>query len=140
MKKEDIIIKVIESSMEVLIHFHVKDIEVFADLCGARTSGKNISPFSVRNLPQTDKPKYNKYEIPEEYKEQYNMMLKLLKEWIKKSGLAIGKAYEKFYADFGKVVKVNLVKESKNKNYKVLHIIVQNNLLDKAIKFLSETK
>jgi hypothetical protein len=140
MGKKDVVLKILESDEEMLIHFHVKDIELMAELCKVRTSGASISPFSVKNLRKTDKskPNYNKYEIPAEHKEQYKKMFKLLKEWISKSGLVIGKAYDKFYVEFGKVVKMDLVKESKNKNYKVLHIIVQNNLLNEAIDFLEK--
>jgi len=135
---EDVILKVWETDAETLIFFHVKDIELFAKLLGARTSGAKISPFSVKNLPKPDKPKYNKYEIPVEHKEQYDKMLELIKQYIKKSGLAIGKAYERFYADFSKVVKMDLVKESKDKNYKVLHMICRLNLLNDAIKWLNK--
>jgi hypothetical protein len=137
MKKEDIILKVIESDEEVLIHFHVKDIELFAYLLGARTSGAGISPFSVKNLP-SNKPKYNKYEVPLEHKEQYDKMIALLKEWVAKQGLGLGKAYEKFYKDFSKFVKVDLVKESINNNYKVVHVICQKGLIKNAVDWLSK--
>jgi hypothetical protein len=135
--KSDTILKVIESDEEVLIHFHVKDIELFADLLGARTSGAGISPFSVKNLP-SDKPKLNKYEVPAEYKEQYDKMISLLKEWVTKQGLGLGKAYEKFYKDFGKSIKVDLVVESNKTNYKVVHIICQKGLINDAVNWLSK--
>ena len=51
---------------ELDFKFHVKDIEMIAELMKAKTSGANISPFSVKNLPK------KKYLIPtaeiEEYK------------------------------------------------------------------------
>jgi hypothetical protein len=137
MGKEDTIIKVIESDEEVLIHFNVKDIELFAELLGARTSGASISPFSVKNLP-SDKPKYNKYEVPTEHKEQYDKMISLLKEWVTKQGLGLGKAYDKFYKDFGKSVKVDLIAEANKTNYKVVHIICQKGLLNDAVNWLSK--
>jgi hypothetical protein len=135
--KEDFILKVIWSDEEALIHFHVKNIELFAELLGARTSGASISPFSVKNLP-SNKPKLNKYEVPAEYKEQYDKMISLLKEWVTKQGLGLGKAYEKFYKDFSKFVKVDLVKESINNNYKVVHVICQKGLIKNAVDWLSK--
>jgi hypothetical protein len=133
--KEDLILKVIWSDEEALIHFHVKNIELFASLLGARTSGASISPFSVKNLPST-KPKYNKYDVPKPSKAAYDKMIALLKEWVSKQGLGLGKAYDKFYKDFGKSVKVDLVKESINNNYKVVHVICQKGLLENAINWL----
>lgn len=135
--KEDFILKVIWSDEEALIHFHVKNIELFAELLGARTSGASISPFSVKNLP-SNKPKYNKYEVPLEHKEQYDKMIALLKEWVAKQGLGLGKAYEKFYKDFGKSVKIDLISESNKINYKVVHIICQKGLLENAVNWLSK--
>jgi hypothetical protein len=138
MGKESIIIKAIETDAEVLIHFHIKDIEVFADLCGAKTNGKNVSPFSVKNLPKIDKPKYNKYEVPQENKELYDKMIALLKEWTIKQGIRLGDAYNKFYLEFGKSIKINLVEESKKSNYKIVHIIEQKGLCKNAINWLNK--
>lgn len=138
MGKEDIIIKVIETSIEVLIHFHVKDIEVIADLCGAKTNGKNVSPFSVRNLPKSDKPKYNKYEVPQESKELYDKMIALLKEWTLGKKMKLGEAYSLFYKEFGKSVKIDLVAESNKTNYKVVHVICQKGLCKDAVTWLSK--
>ena len=122
MGKKDIVLKILESDEEMLIHFHVKDIELMAKLCKARTSGASISPFSVKNLKKTDKPKLNKYEVPTEHKEQYDKMIALLKEWVAKQGLRLDKAYEKFYKDFGKSVKIDLISESNKINYKVQYL------------------
>lgn len=43
-----------ESDEEVEFKFKSKDINVVAELMKARTSGADISPFSVRNLPKSD--------------------------------------------------------------------------------------
>lgn len=43
-----------ESDEEAEFKFKAKDIEVVAELMKARTSGADISPFSVRNLPKSD--------------------------------------------------------------------------------------
>jgi aromatic ring-opening dioxygenase LigB subunit len=138
MGKENIILKIIETDAEILIHFHVKDIEVITELCGARTNGKNISPFSVKNLPKDNKPKYNKYEIPQENKELYDKMIALLKEWTIKQGIRLGDAYNKFYLEFGKSIKIDFVEESKKNNYKIVHIIEQKELCKDAINWLSK--
>lgn len=56
-----------ESDDEIFFNFKSKDIETVAELMKARTSGSNISPFSVKNLAKSD------VEIPsskmKEYKE-----------------------------------------------------------------------
>lgn len=54
-----------ETSEEVTFRFKAKDIDVVAKLMKARTNGKNISPFSKRNLP---KPKSNIIIPPEQIK------------------------------------------------------------------------
>lgn len=55
---------------EAFFAFQAKDIEYFAKLVGAKTSGASISPFSVKNLPKTA------YKIPDEDMELYNEAMK----------------------------------------------------------------
>lgn len=134
--KNDIILDTEITDVEVLIYFHVKDMDFMADFLGARTSGANISPFSVKNLPKKDKHKWNKYE-PQD-KILYDEMLKLLKEWIRTQGMALGVAYQEFYKEFGKIIKVDLVYLSREENYKPLHIIDKNGFTEAAIKWLNK--
>ena len=54
-----------ESDEEVMFHFLASDIEIVAPLLKPRTSGANVSPWSVRNLPKSD------VELPQEYEEKY---------------------------------------------------------------------
>lgn len=43
-----------ETDEEVEFKFKAKDIEIVAELMKAKTSGADISPFSVKNLPKSD--------------------------------------------------------------------------------------
>ena len=54
-----------ESSIEVWFTFKAKDITEVATLLKAKTSGANISPFSVKNLPKSN------VEIPSEEIKRY---------------------------------------------------------------------
>lgn len=56
-----------ESDMEVEFRFKAKDIDTIATLLKAKTSGANISPFSVKNLPKAKDVKIPSNEI-ERYK------------------------------------------------------------------------
>ena len=61
LKEKDIeLVDIIENDKEVEFKFKATDIEIVADLMKAKTSGANISPFSVKNLPKSD------VEIPTE--------------------------------------------------------------------------
>lgn len=131
--KKDIILKYKESDEEVLIHFHVKDIELMAELCKAKQGGANISPFSVRNL-RREKHVWNNYEPKDQ--EKYNVLISLLKDWVNKQNMNIGKAYSHFYEEFGKHSNVDIISISKQENYKPIHIIDRMDLTDSAIEFL----
>lgn len=135
MGKQDIVIKYIETDQEVIFNFHMSNMELVAELCKAKTSGANISPFSVKNLPR-DKPKWNKYEPKD--KELYDEMIDLLKQWVSKQGVRLGDAYQKMYVDFSEEVEMDLVGVSKETNYKVLHVIDRNGLTQKLIKWIQE--
>lgn len=54
---------------EVFFMFHAKDIEYYAKLLKARTSGANISPFSKKNLPKA------KYDIPKTDIDKYKSVI-----------------------------------------------------------------
>ena len=53
-------IRVQEGQNEATIFFDVKDMDFFASELKAKTMGKNIRPFSSKNLPKSD------YVIPDE--------------------------------------------------------------------------
>lgn len=54
-----------ESDIEVMFRFKAKDIDEVAKLMKAKTSGANISPFSIKSLPKA------KVDIPLEKIEEY---------------------------------------------------------------------
>lgn len=47
-----------DDGTDCLIYFNAQDIKKIATVCGPRTSGKDIQPFSVKNLPKVE------YKIP----------------------------------------------------------------------------
>lgn len=53
---------------EISFLFKADDMEFIADYLGASTQGKNIRPFSIKNLPKSD------YEIPEDDYEKYKII------------------------------------------------------------------
>lgn len=58
-----------EGDTEVSFRFHAKDIHFIADYLQARTQGKNIRPFSLKNLPESD------YVIPNEEMDEYKKII-----------------------------------------------------------------
>ena len=58
-----------EGDAEVSFRFHAKDIHFIADYLQAKTQGKNIRPFSLKNLPESD------YVIPSEEMEEYKKII-----------------------------------------------------------------
>lgn len=54
-----------ETDEEVTFHFLASDMETIASLLKPKTSGADMSPFSVKNLPKSD------VELPPEYAERY---------------------------------------------------------------------
>ena len=59
-------------SDEAMIYFNAKDMDFFAKVFGAKTVGKNIPPFSRKNLPVLE------YSIPKEDKKEYDDILSKL--------------------------------------------------------------
>lgn len=133
MGKQDIVIKYIETDQEVIFNFHMSNMELVAELCKARTSGANISPFSVKNLKR-DKPKWNKYEPKD--KELYDEMLRLLKEWVLNKKMQLGKAYQLFYKEFGEYIDFDIIETSQNEGYKPLHVLDINGYTKTIIEWL----
>ncbi len=64
----------IENDEEVSFNFRAKYIKEVAQMLHAMTSGKNISPFSVKNLPKSN------YEIPKENIAEYKAIIADLKQ------------------------------------------------------------
>lgn len=61
LKEKDVeLVDISENDKEVEFKFKAADIEIVAELMKAKTSGCNISPFSIKNLPKSD------VEIPTE--------------------------------------------------------------------------
>ena len=61
-----------EGDTEVSFRFHAKDIHFIADYLQARTQGKNIRPFSLKNLPESD------YVIPNEEMDEYKKIISVV--------------------------------------------------------------
>lgn len=62
-------VQYIEGDEEVEFKFKALDIEKVADLMNAKTSGANISPFSIRNLPRAN------IKIPTEENDRYKVVI-----------------------------------------------------------------
>lgn len=62
------VVKTQEGQEDGTIFFNAKNIDIFASELNAKTMGKNIRPFSSRNLPVSD------YKIPENDLEQYKQI------------------------------------------------------------------
>jgi len=58
-----------EGDGEITFRFKAKDIDFIASNLGAMTQGKNIRPFSIRNLPKSD------YEIPQGQIDEYKTIV-----------------------------------------------------------------
>ena len=64
-EKDIAIVKSVEMDGEGSIYFRAKDIEFFAQEMKAQIMGKNVRPFSTKNLPKSD------YHIPPSDLEEY---------------------------------------------------------------------
>ena len=92
--------KVLEGQSDATIFFNIKYMDFFANELMARTMGKNIRPFSSKNLPKSD------YMIPEEDLQRYKDIVKKIP---KEDIMQIKKLQEDF-------CKVNLAKKLKIKD------------------------
>lgn len=69
-KEEGIdVFNIMDGDGEITFRFKVKHIDFIADYLGAKTSGKDIRPFSLKNLPKSD------YTIPPENLENYKSIV-----------------------------------------------------------------
>lgn len=94
-----------ETDEEVLFNFLASDIETVAEIMRAKTSGANISPFSVRNLPSSD------IKLPSELEQEY----KEISSKVNANNMSIiKKANEEFLEN---VVEKGLRKKFKNKKF-----------------------
>lgn len=125
---------VLETDAEIEFKFHVKHIEYVCKMCKALTSGVNISPYSVKNLPKEDKIKYKSYKPTD--KEQYDKMGEIIKEWIYAQNVGIGKGYKLFYSKFGKYVDLDIETLISEERLKGMHIIDKHGYTKKAIEWL----
>ena len=95
-----------ETDAEVLFLFKAKDIEPIAKLMKAKTSGANISPFSVKNLPKAN------IQIPTEEIERYKEITSVIQ---KGDLLFIHRVTTAFLTD---ILEKKSKKSSKDFNYK----------------------
>lgn len=97
----------IETDSEVCFNFRAKDIDDVATLLKAKTSGANISPFSIKNLPKNENVK-----IPSDEIERYRKIIENVK---KGDLLLIHKITNTFLSS---VLQKKYRKYDKNFNYK----------------------
>ena len=125
------------SSYETEFYFYDCDLEKFAKLLRAKTNGaKSIKPTSDKNVPSLV-IKYEKYDkMPvgwfDEFKKQYSVPIQ------KSEGIKATLVWDVLYKDFGKTVKVNLVKKAKEDNYRTSHYIHKNGMWKKFEKYLTK--
>ena len=81
------IVEIVSGTGEFLLRFHAKDMDVVADFLGATTQGKNIRPFSIKNLPKSD------YTIPPQDLADYDDVISVVP---KDDKLLIAKLTSKF--------------------------------------------
>lgn len=67
--KDSVILKVEETDKEILIYFNDSMTSYFDDILKPKTSGKNVSTFSTKNLEKAD------YEIPKEDIDRYKVIV-----------------------------------------------------------------
>lgn len=94
-----------ETDEEVEFKFKAKDIEVVAELMKAKTSGANISPFSIKNLPKSD------VKMPTEEIERYKEITSIVP---KTDLLFIHRVTNSFLDD---ILQKSIRKSTKNKSY-----------------------
>lgn len=73
---DNIVLKIEETDKEIIIYFNDNMMNYFEDIFKPRTSGKNISVFSTKNLEKSD------YEIPQEDIDKYKSIISKFKNMI----------------------------------------------------------
>lgn len=106
LKEKDIeLVDIIENDEEVEFKFKASDIEIVAELMKAKTSGCNISPFSIKNLPVSD------VEIPTEEIARYKEITSVVP---KTNLLLISKLTNEFLEN---VLQKDIRRITRNKKY-----------------------
>ena len=115
---------------EVYFMFNAKDMEYYAKLLKPKTSGANISPYSIKNLPK------DKYKIPDNDLKVYQDTIKNFpKRKIGDKEIIDGLLLSKITKDF--ITKSKISNNTRMKNKEFIH---KNGLWDKYIKYLRGVK
>lgn len=116
---------------EAYIYFRAKDIDFFADIFGARTSGCKIQPFSTKNLPKA------KYKIPDDDLIHYDNIMKNLTLEQKLSMNTINKDFNKIITN-KKGKAFDILKEMRAMKVKKKEFVHAIGLWEDYIKFLQD--
>lgn len=107
---------------EVLFTFNIKYLDIINEIVHIKTSGANISPFSVKNLPKKE------YEIPKSDLETYKT---IIKHFNANQILTYG---NNFFKDILQISNANfLIKKERLKRNQWIH---KNGYWDEWIKYL----
>ena len=121
----ELICDTFKTDKEMFVYFKDKDMAKFAEVLKSKTLGKDISPFSKKNLPKIEKEKYN--ISPQDmalYKE-------IMDEIPKEDKLSVGQITMRFIRDLDTKVTKDIDTSLTGKNY--IHYIGQ---WDNYLKYL----
>lgn len=121
--KVDLIVRVEETDKECFVYFKDKYMVIYAGYMGAKTSGKDISPFSTKNLRKSS------YQIPEEDDKRYKDIIALYS-----LPILVSKDTKEFLTKHYK--KKDYKKEMKALGMSAKQYIHVKNLWDEYLKFL----
>lgn len=111
---------------EVYFMFNAKDIDYYAKLLKVKTSGCNISPYSIKNLPK------DTYKIPDKDMEIYQNIIKdFPKRKMGNKKILDGLLIKKINKDF--LEKNKLINNTRMKNKEFIH---KKGLWNKYIEYL----
>ena len=119
---------------EVDFKFNAKYLDIVAEVMEVRTSHKNRSPFSVKNLPREKMKSYKPVDT------RYNEMEQMIKEYCSEDGKVVPYKYARLYKDFSKSIRLDLFNVSNKEKIKVIHVIDSRSLVTKMIKFINSLK
>jgi len=124
-----VIYKIFENDEEVQFDFHLSNIKPIAGLLKAKKPMATTSAYNSKYLPahkeklaadKLEEARFVKYEMPKGY---WGDIKKLLPTLMKQKSMMLDKVLNNCYKEFGKSIKINLLKDSDANNYKINHYI-----------------
>lgn len=119
-------IEIDDDGTDCLIYFNANDIKKIATICKPKTSGKDIQPFSIKNLPKVE------YKIPSS---DLSKLYTITKDLSQSETLQF---FKKVNTDFIKTLNKEVQAEKKQSRLSTKEFIHSNGLWDKYLSYVKK--